>query len=71
MNEAHKQYSLLHTLSNYMFHFGPPGISINKSRKLTDRRIVGFCLGLKYRYFPGGVDNSRNWSDLGLMRQKD
>ena len=25
MNEAHKQYSLLDTIFNYIFYFGPPG----------------------------------------------
>ena len=25
MNEAHKQYSILDTILNYIFHFGPPG----------------------------------------------
>ena len=25
VNEAHKQYSLLDTIFNYIFYFGPPG----------------------------------------------
>ena len=35
INECHKQYSLLDTISNYTFYFGPPGTH------LSGRHVVG------------------------------
>ena len=58
--EAQEQYSLIDTICNYIFDFGPPGkylqnsreyrLSIGRLRRPTDS---GFW-ELKYTYFPGG-----------------
>jgi hypothetical protein len=42
MNEAPKQYSLLGTIFNYIFYFGPPGKITKKIRKSTaGQHLVG------------------------------
>ena len=59
-NEAHKQYSLLDTIFNYIFCLGPPGKYLYLSPKNplhVGRRSRRTCSGfsiLVYRYFPGG-----------------
>ena len=60
---VHQQYSLLDTMFNYIFDFGPPGKYLDLSPKThypsagkAGRGIVDdsrFSL-LFYRYFPGG-----------------
>ena len=49
INEAHKEYSLLDTISNYIFYFGPPGKHLQTSQenllhvgRLRGRHVVGF-----------------------------
>ena len=44
INEAHKQYSLLDTIFNYIFYLGPPGKHLYLSPKahFTGRHGVGF-----------------------------
>ena len=48
-NEAHKQYSLLDTIFDYIFYFGPPGTHFYLSPQNhymsageADRHVVGF-----------------------------
>ena len=59
-NEAHKQYSLLDTIFNYIFYLGPPGKYLYLSPKNplhVGRRSRPTCSRfswLFYRYFPGG-----------------
>ena len=60
INEAHKQYSLLDTIFNHIFHLGPPGkylYSSPKNQLYVGRRSRPTCSrfsGLVYTYFPGG-----------------
>ena len=42
LNEAHKQYSLVDTIFNYIFHFGPLGKLLYKIKK-TYYMSVGFA----------------------------
>ena len=60
-NEAQEQDSLLDTIFDYIFYFGPPGKHLLTSQenllyvgRLRRPTCSGF-LGLKYRYFPGGL----------------
>ena len=60
INEAHKQYSLLDTIFNYIFYLGPPGkyLYLSPQNLLhVGRRSRPTCSRfswLFYRYFPGG-----------------
>ena len=60
INEAQKQYSLLDTISNYIFYLGPPGKYLYLSLKNplhVGRRSPPTCSRFSdflYRYFPGG-----------------
>ena len=42
MNEAHKQYSLLDTIFDYIFYFGPPGKYLYLSFQNPLHHVVGF-----------------------------
>ena len=46
INEAHKQYSLLDTISNYICYFGPPGthlyLSPQNQLHVAGPHVVGF-----------------------------
>ena len=58
--EAQEQYSLIDTIFNYIFDFGPPGkylylspqnpLSVGRRSRPRDHRFSR----LVYRYFPGG-----------------
>ena len=53
INGHPKQYILVDTIFNYIFHFGLPGTYIKKVDKTTGRRVAG--LGeIQYKYIPGG-----------------
>ena len=46
INEAHKQYSLLDAIFNYIFYFGPPGnhlyLSLQNPLHVGRLHVVGF-----------------------------
>ena len=60
INEAHKQYSLLDKIFNYIFYLGPPGKYLYKNQEnllhigRLRRPTCSKFWGLEYRYFPGG-----------------
>ena len=68
-NEAHKQYSLLDTIFNYMFYLGPPGKYLCLSPQnllLVGRQSRPTCnrfSWLVYGYFPGGSSLNK-WSNI-------